>query len=182
MKNKNTIIIILLVVIIIILGYVAFLKPKNVNNNYQPQENQKNINNIPNIKLNTTTDSLNDPQNYQSFNIVPIPSPIEDPHVLSAIQGAKIQSANFAGHYVVVMVGCGTECAGPALYDKNSGKIYRLDPAMLSGALGVEGMEGIVFVDSSVSNDILSLKKKAVDGTIYMNQWKLIGDTFVEVQ
>ena len=34
MQNKNTIFIILLVIIILILGYVAFFRPQNVNQNY----------------------------------------------------------------------------------------------------------------------------------------------------
>jgi hypothetical protein len=43
------------------------------------------------------------------------------------------QTANFAGHYVVVTQGCGTSCQAVALVDVLSGKVY---PANFSAGLG----------------------------------------------
>jgi len=186
MENKNTIIMVLLIVIIVILGYVAFVKPKNVNDNYQPQKNQNNITNIPktNIDSNTITDQPNDPQNYQSFKIISKSTITDDPHILSVIESAQSQSANFAGHYVVITAGCGTQCGYPVLYDKNTGKLYDFDRKMLSGSLNEDGSEpaDVGWFQTSVSSDIISFKKKAVDGSIYLNQWKLVGELFMEVQ
>ncbi|MCX6752819.1 MAG: hypothetical protein NTW62_00525 [Candidatus Nomurabacteria bacterium] len=50
-NNKNTIVIILLVIIILILGYVAFLKPQNANQNYGNDNQVPVTNNVTNTPV-----------------------------------------------------------------------------------------------------------------------------------
>lgn len=44
----------------------------------------------------------------------------------SAITGMKDEEPDFAGHYIVVPIGCGTECVGGVLIDVLTGSLYEL--------------------------------------------------------
>ena len=117
-----------------------------------------------------------------SLNVIPVNINTDDSHILGAIEGAKTQAANFNGHYSTIYIGCGTECASPALYDKNTGKLYYFNSIMVYGALGMDNMPDIISFDSSASSDTLTFKKKAADNSIYLEKWKFSGDTFTKVQ
>lgn len=104
-----------------------------------------------------------------------------DPHVQSAVSGAVTMPANFAGHYVIIYVGCGTSCASPTIYDKNTGKLYSIDSSVLAGAVSDPQSGDIIQVYSTVDSDILTIPKRGETG-VYNAKYRLVGTTLVEVQ
>lgn len=116
-----------------------------------------------------------------TYSLTSIQVNTQDPHVTSAIPPAS-QPADFNGHYIVTYIGCGTSCGYPALYDKNTGALYNFPKEMLNGALADGPMtDGIAWMGISVGSPIISLKKQNTNGSVYIEQWKMVGTGFVKV-
>ena len=114
-----------------------------------------------------------------SNTITPANYSSDDPHFSTAITQGSNQTANFAGHYTIVSVGCGSSCGHVYLYDKNDGTLYALPANMMNGALGVDGTTDNAFpINYSIGSNVLTLKKKTATGVFYEEQWKLSGKTF----
>jgi hypothetical protein len=137
--------------------------------------------NINNFNIDSIVDSLFIASPV-SFNIFPLIGDNNgDPHVQNAIEQGKNSAADFSGHYKIVSIGCGTECASSALYDKSTGTISRFDYTMFIGALGTESYPEFPVIGHSASSDILTLNKKAADNSVYVEKWKFSGGVFIKI-
>jgi len=160
----------LLIIVIILLAIGIFIKKddsKNIDDNSQVASEQ----------INKESDTTSADEMGAELTLVSQERMAEDPHVQSAVSGAISMPANFAGHYVIVYVGCGTSCASPAIYDKNTGSLYSIDASVLAGAATNDGM---VTINSSVDSDIFTIPKYNVGGT-YGARYRLVGTNLIEV-
>ncbi len=125
-----------------------------------------------------------DTQDYRQTTLEFFDIPQDNEKIVSYMNKAKSKKANFNGHYVIVNVGCGTNCAYPYIYDKDTGRIAILPQDILKNGLDSNLQEAIDLpeVESSADSNIISVKKYSADGQVYDNQWQLIENTFVEIQ
>jgi hypothetical protein len=61
---------------------------------------------------------------YRGKPAVPILRTAEDREYRTRIRRGAKDGPNFAGHYTVIMVGCGTECASFLIVDAETGRIF----------------------------------------------------------
>lgn len=138
------------------------------------------------VSVNTNLQNANgyDTQDYRQTTLEFFDIPQDNEKIVSYMNKAKSKKANFNGHYVIVNVGCGTNCAYPYIYDKDTGRIAILPQDILKNGLDSNLQEAVDLpeVESSADSNIISVKKYSADGQVYDNQWQLIENTFVEIQ
>ncbi|MDB4984181.1 MAG: hypothetical protein JWM20_360 [Patescibacteria group bacterium] len=140
--------------------------------------------NEPNVPLNQQVVATPTPVNQQvsptaSSQAYPlVAAPIEgDAHLTNASSVAQNNPANFAGHYEILLVGCGTGCGTPYLYDKNTDTFYALPSIILEHTADPDGT---VPQNYSVSGNQFTIRKKNSAGVIYNERWMLTANGFVK--
>ena len=88
---------------------------------------------------------------------------------------------NFAGHYIIVEIGCGSPCVLMAIVDAKTGRIH--NPPMSTG-LGITNLGGYPWlpgIEFRLDSDLMIMRPCANDGPVYDhyflwtdNRWKLI--------
>lgn len=159
--KKNRIIVIIFVIIIVILSLV-FLKKKD-----SDKINIKNIDNTKNTEIVYPKDTYTGVNELFSL----YKTEIKNTKLLSGldeesrekwsefktkIEEGSTQDVNFAGNYIIVEWGCGTECHSGAIIDAGTGKIYELPTSELGLKYSTDSSLLIVnppFEDETMNND-----------------------------